>query len=185
MRRLEDKFVKKMLLFCMMLGACILIYIIYIYIYMRILPEGIIFFASCVAAVIIAIMLGIFINLKLRHIFDTFTSVVISLIVAFVLLLFSVFGPVFIDRSISYHIVFYAARNGKVNMQEIEDTFSKEIFLKRIHDAQEAGFIVSEDEGEFTPTLKAKIFTNIMYNLGKATNCLNTYEDMEKEIGND
>ncbi|MDE6887363.1 MAG: hypothetical protein K2P45_01750, partial [Eubacterium sp.] len=67
--------------------------------------------------------------------FDHFTVAVIGMVYFMGIILLAVFGPTFIDRSISYHIAFYAADTGEVDVEDIRDKFSAEIFDKRIHDA--------------------------------------------------
>lgn len=101
------------------------------------------------------------------------------------ILIFAVFGPVFIDRSISYHIAFYAAEEGTVNIDDIKDEFSNEIFRKRIDDAQVAGVIKLQDDGTFKPTIKAKIIKGILYPIGEITNSLDTYKLMKSEVDKD
>lgn len=98
------------------------------------------------------------------------------------IIVFAVFAPTFFDRSISYHMAFYATEAGSLKKSEIETVYAKRIFEKRFSDAERSGFITSTDGENFFPTTKAKIFTAISLWLGKATNSLQEYDDMKKEL---
>lgn len=100
------------------------------------------------------------------------------------MVILAVFGPTFIDRSISYHIAFYASDMGEVNIRDIEDEFSSAIFDKRIHDAVETGFITQEGD-IFRPTAKAKIMTAILKPIGEITGSLETYNQMKESVQNE
>lgn len=126
----------------------------------------------------------IFYNLKYKNqrIYDKFTSLLIGIIYCLVILVFSVFGPTFIDRSISYHIAFLAAEEKQINIEDIEEEFSDEIFQKRIHDAVITGFIVETKNGNFEPTWKSKMITRILKPIGEITGTLNEYEKLKIEL---
>nr|WP_326125945.1 hypothetical protein [uncultured Oscillibacter sp.] len=104
------------------------------------------------------------------------------LVYLFGLILLSVFGPTFIDRSISYHIAFYAADEDEIDIGEMEEVFSKEIFEKRVHDAIVSGFIAETGNGTYAPTWKAKLMSTVLKPLGKLTGSLDTYSNMVDEI---
>ena len=98
------------------------------------------------------------------------------------LIIVSVFGPTFIDRSISYHIAFYAVDEGTVDIEEIRDEFSYAIFDKRIHDAVETGFIKEKDDGTYEPATKARIMDAVLKPIGKLTGTLETYNEMIEAV---
>lgn len=136
-------------------------------------------------------MIGIIVSIILCVIFykykiyETFTIILIGINYFFIIFIFSVFGPVFIDRSISYHIAFYAVEKENIEIKKIEKSFGKDIFDKRISDAIRTGFIVENKQNKYHPSKKAKIMYNIMYPIGKMTNSLTTYENMKNKIMDD
>lgn len=113
--------------------------------------------------------------------FDYFTLSMVCLVYLMGIIILTVFGPTFIDRSISYHIAFYATDEQEVDIDEIREVFSEEIFDKRIHDAVETGFI-EEKEGIFMPTWKAKFMTFILKPIGEITGSLETYEELREKL---
>ena len=117
------------------------------------------------------------------HSFDNRFCIFLTVLVyLFGLILLSVFGPTFIDRSISYHIAFYAVDEGEIDIGEMEEVFSKEIFEKRIHDAIVSRFIVETGDGKYAPTWKAQLMTAVLKPLGELTGSLGTYSNMVDEI---
>lgn len=177
---MKDKISKKLIVFIGIIIASIVGYLICISIYTR-LTKYPIFFGSCLIALVVPMVLIIILK-KCLNIYEKFTIFPIYISCVSVILIFAVFGPVFIDRSISYHIAFYAAEEGKVNIEDIKDEFSNEIFRKRIDDAQVAGVITLQDDGTFKPTIKAKIIRGILYPIGEITNSLDTYKLMKSEV---
>lgn len=163
----------------------IICYLALIGIYTRVSTDPIIFFASLVIAIVVVVAICLLIKRITERLFDKFTIFVIGIVYCLGLIILSVFGPTFIDRSISYHIAFYAAEENVVYIEDIEKEFSTDIFNKRIHDAITTGFLVRNQNGSLSPTLKAKILYHIMKPLGELTNSLDTYYDMKEEIRSD
>lgn len=181
---------KRVLVFIFSGLISIILYFLTLGIYTRITDDPIIFVISVVLAVIIPIVICIVLS-KLwgggkkkekEAIFNSFTITIMGIVYAMGIILVAVFGPTFIDRSISYHIAFYAVEEEKIYIQDIQDEFSTEIFDKRIHDAVMTGFIEKQDDGSYTPTIKAKIMTMILTPIGHITDSLNTYQEMKKKI---
>lgn len=160
--------------------VCIVLYLLGVGIYTRISSDPIIFIASLFLAVGIPIAECFVLKFLKRDLFDGFTLGVICLVYAMGILVLSVFGPTFIDRSISYHIAFYAAEEGAVQISDIEEAYSKEIFDKRIHDAVVAGFVTQNEDGSLSPTLKAKVFYAVMAPIGKITNSMDSYYSLKE-----
>lgn len=159
----------------------IVCYICLLGIYTRLSSDPIIFFASVVIAVLVAFLCCLFLLKTGRGIFDHFTIAVIGMVYFMGVLLLAVFGPTFIDRSISYHIAFYAADMGEVDVVNIRDSFSSEIFDKRVHDAVVTG-VIKEDHGKLVPTLKAKWISAVLKQLGEMTDSPDTYNEMKERI---
>lgn len=160
-------------------GISIALYFLIIGIYTRISADPIIFFASLVVSVAVAVVNGII--LRKTGLFDNFTLSMICLVYLMGIIILTVFGPTFIDRSISYHIAFYAADEQKVDIDEIRQKFSEEIFNKRIHDAVETGFI-EEKDGIYMPTWKAELITFLLKPIGEITGSLDTYEELREKL---
>ncbi len=157
-------------------------YLCLIGIYTRLSSDPIIFFASVVIAVLAAFLCCIFLIKKGGGMFDHFTVAVIGMVYFMGIILLAVFGPTFIDRSISYHIAFYAADTGEVDVEDIRDKFSAEIFDKRIHDAVVSGALKTEND-KLVPTWKAKCLAVILKPLGEITGSLDTYHVIMEGVG--
>lgn len=164
----------------------IFLYLVLIGVYTRLSKDPIIFIASLIIGPVSAVMS----TLLAEHLFarggrsfyNRFCIFLTVLVYLFGLILLSVFGPTFIDRSISYHIAFYAADEGEIDIGEMEEVFSKEIFEKRIHDAIISGVITETGERKYAPTWKAKLMTAVLKPLGELTGSLGTYSNMVDEI---
>lgn len=165
-------------------GGAVIFYITTLGLYTRLSHDPIVFFASLFMAAVISALAGVLLWAlgKKRALFDGFAVTLMSMVYFLGLVLFITFGPVFIDRSISYHLAFYATENEKIFVDDIRDEFSKEIFEKRIHDAIATGFLKANEDGSCSPSGKAKIMTVLLLPLGKLTGTLKTYETMKKEI---
>ena len=165
-------------------GGVILCYILAISAYTRLSSDPIIFFASLAIALFLSVLSAVLL-LQLgrkNRLFDGFTAVLSSLVYFFGLVVFITFGPVFIDRSISYHLAFYAAEKERIEIEAIREEFSSEIFEKRIHDAITTGFLLPNDDGTYSPSSKAKLMTAVLLPLGRMTNSSGTYENMKEEL---
>ena len=158
----------------------VILYIICISIYIRLANIPIIFFASIIISIIVSLLTTFIINIK--KIYEKFTIVLVNIIYFLILIIISVFGPVFIERSISYHIAFLAAENTYISREDVENEFVKEIFDKRMYDATIAGFLTKEENGTYKSTMKSKIFYSVLYPLGEITGSLETYKRLKKQI---
>ena len=173
---------KKLIFFLGGGGSIIVIFLLGMGIYTRIYPNPIIFFASLILGMV-SVILGCFIIQKLsKKLFDSFTIFTMSAVYYLGIIILSVFGPTFIDRSISYHIVFYAAEKEEFYVEDIEREFSKDIFNKRIYDAVATGFLKQNKNGSISPTIKSKIMYTILKPIGEVTNSMSTYYEMKKKV---
>lgn len=159
----------------------VICYLCFIGIYTRTVSDPIIFFASVIIAALVTLICCLFLCWKGKGLLDHFMVAMMGMVYFMGVVMLAVFGPTFIDRSISYHIAFYAADMGKVDIETIRDSFSDEIFDKRIHDAVAAG-VIKEDNGELVPTIKAEMITAVLKPLGKLTGSLDTYDGMKEEV---
>ena len=165
--------------------AVLMLYILGIGLYTRSSEDPIIFFASLVIGIIVVTVVCLFIMKTAKGIYDKFTVFVMGIVYFLGVISISVFGPTFIDRSISYHIAFYAVEEGEVCVDDIKEAFSKDIFEKRMHDATETGFLVVNDDGNMVPTVKAKLMYYVLKPLGDLTGSMDTYYEMKEEVEND
>lgn len=111
-----------------------------------------------------------------------FESFLIYICCVQLLLVFTVFGPTFVDRSVSYHMVFLASETGKLDMEYMEAVYSQDMLQKRVDDELKSGMIHDMGNHIYAPTLKAKIATGILKPIGYLTNTLDTYEQFKEEM---
>lgn len=181
MKQCRSRELKKMLFFLwggVMAAIC---YLCLTGIYVRVSADPIIFISSFVIAPVTVFGCCMLLMKKGEGLFDRFTITMIGLVYFMGIMLLAVFGPTFIDRSISYHIAFYASDMGEVDIEDIRDEFSAEIFDKRIHDAVETG-VLKKEGGRFLPTWKARFVAAVLKPLGKLTGSLDTYNEMKEKV---
>lgn len=180
---MQKEKIRKIVIFIRGGVLSILLYLVLIGVYTRCSEDPIIFFASLVIAMVVIGINGFL--LRRSGLFDSFTLCMICFVYFMGLVVLTTYGPTFIDRSISYHIAFYATDEEKVDIDEMREEFSEKIFDKRIHDAVETGFIEKGTDGYYTPTWKAKVMTSILKPIGKATGSLQTYEELREVLKNE
>lgn len=108
-----------------------------------------------IASIVVTVL--IFSYLEIRKIYGTYINSLLSIIVLLNLLLFSILVPVFIERSMSYHITFYIAENEPVSYKELKDKFAIAEFNKRLDELSKSGFLQISDTIIY-PTDKAILF---------------------------
>ena len=164
---MKNKIGQKIGIFILVGGISAGLYFLLIGIYTRISADPIIFFASLFIAVIVIGISGII--LWKTGLFDPFTLSMVSLVYLMGIIMLTVFGPTFIDRSISYHIAFYAVDEQKVDIDEMRQAFSQEIFIV-------------EKEGVYEPTWKAELMTFFLKPIGEMTGSLDTYKELKEQL---
>ena len=89
------------------------------------------------------------------------------------LMLFSIFTSIFIDRSLTYHTIFYAVDKKVISKDDLDKIFNCNIYkLERIKDMTDMGMLRCSgdysDGGSFSlyPTKRGKVFSNFMNVLG-------------------
>lgn len=135
---------------------------------------GTVFQESIYAIVATGISLGLIGHLSMG-LWSRFEKVVLILFAMSVTLNFAIFGPIFIDRSISYHLVMLAAENKHLSVQKINDVVFERMLQKRIEELSKAGLIVVDDQKNIIPTKKGMEMTKVLVWLGLATGTLNEY----------
>lgn len=160
-------------------------YLCAIGIYTRVSKDPIIFFASIVIAIVTTIIICTVLYKFIRVNWDIFTTSMVGIVYFLGIMIIAIFGPTFIDRSISYHIAFYAVEEKNVNVEEMRKVFSEEIFEKRIHDAVATGFVNENQDKSLSPTIKAKIMYHVLEPIGELTDSLGTYESMKEKMSDE
>lgn len=162
----------------------IILYLIGIGTYTRLSSDPIIFFASLFIGIIAVSIVCVASAIKAREYLDKFTVFLGGMIWYLGIIIFSIFGPTFIDRSISYHIAFYAVEENNIYVEDIEETLSNEVVEKRIHDALATGVLTINTDGSISPTLKAKLIYYTLKPIGELTNSMDTYNNMKEDFIN-
>ncbi len=162
----------------------VILYLIGIGTYTRLSSDPIIFFASLFIGIIVVSIVCVASVIKAQEYLDRFTVFLGGMVWYLGIIIFSIFGPTFIDRSISYHIAFYAVEENYIYIEDIEETLSNEIVEKRIHDALATGVLTVNDDGSISPTLKAKLIYYTLKPLGELTNSMDTYNNMKEDFKN-
>lgn len=175
-------FLKKSGAFLISFIITFIVYLMLVRMLTSLFPQKILFFGACLISIITSLLTIILCQLFSKNSYDTFNAVLLYLVSALLLIVFTIMGPAFIDRSISYHIVFYATEKNNIKIEEMEDVFAHEIFEKRINDELKAGMIESLPNGTYCATTKAKVISFVLLLLGKVTGTLGTYNDMKNKI---
>ena len=173
---------RKLLILSLLSFANILILAISINIYSTISNRPVLFFASVSLIVFFSIFNYFIFKKYFKNEFDSFAILINNICIALICLIFSVFSHVFIDRSLSYHIAFYASQNKSIDFKYFKDKTAKFVFEKREKDAVSAGFISKNTDGTYSPTLKATIFTKFMMFYGNLTNSLDDYNLLKGQM---
>lgn len=166
-------------------GIDVVVYLILLSLYTRISSDPIIFFASVLIAMVSTVIICFALYKLLKGRWDAFTTSVVGLTYFLGITIIAVFGPTFIDRSISYHIAFYAVEEERIDVDEMRDVFSEEIFDKRIHDALSTGFVTKNEDGSLSPTTKARLMYDILKPIGILTDSFDTYDNLKEMMLND
>ena len=165
----------------------ICIYVCAIGIYARLSDYPMFFPVSCIFSCVIPLITYMLFKKRLRGSLDIIAQHLLIFSSALTILIFSVFGPTFIDRSISYHLAFIAVEQGELNKSKLDQTgYTLEVFNKRYEDALVSGFIKKTNKGDaYIPTVKAKIMYKILMPLGKITGSLSEYDSLKEAINNE
>ena len=92
-----------------------------------------------------------------------------SLTIVMSIFIFNVFFPIFIDRSISYHIVMSASKpDFSINNIEYSQ-YTKNMYKDRIKELEKLG-LINNNGGIITQTKFGKIFSAVIYITSKISN---------------
>ena len=103
-----------------------------------------------------------------------------SLLIVSTTFIFSIFGPVFIDRSLSYHIIFLAEEEKNLNINQISNEAFQYIFIRRFEELDKAGMIKISSQGEINLTYKGLLISKSLLLIGASTNLLEGYNDFKR-----
>jgi hypothetical protein len=142
---------------------------------------GTVFQESIAAIATIALVLGIgaFFGMHRFGVFEKMITIGLALSLTFN---FAIFGPIFIDRSISYHLVMLAADNNKVDQQKIKEVMFEKMFQKRLSELSNANLILLNEDLYITPTSKGVVMTNALIWLGLITSTLGEYKQTNEAL---
>jgi hypothetical protein len=110
-------------------------------------------------------------SMNLLSLFEKLIIIFLALSVAFN---FAIFGPIFIDRSISYHLVMLTAENKGLPVQKINDVVFEQMLKKRMEELSKAG-LIEIDQQNILPTTRGIGMTKFLVWLGLVTGTLNEY----------
>ena len=120
----------------------------------------------------VSLSLVAFFSMKLWNLFEKLIIILLALSVTFN---FAIFGPIFIDRSISYHLVMLTAENKRLPVKKINDVVFEQMLKKRMEELSQAGLIEVDQQKNILPTDRGKSMTNFLVWLGLVTGTLNEY----------
>jgi len=160
--------------------ASIVIYCLLLGLY-AIFQVGTVFQESIAAIATIALILGIgaIFGMQRFAVFEKIITIGLALSLTFN---FAIFGPIFIDRSISYHLVMLAADNNKVEQKKIKEVMYEQMFQKRLSELSNANLIQLNEDGSISPTPKGVIMTNALIWLGLITGTLDEYKQANEAL---
>lgn len=98
------------------------------------------------------------------------------------LLIYSIFGPIFVDRSVSYHIVEISEDANGISFQEIKRS-SDRMIKKRLEEMVNLGLVVEVD-GRYFPTKKGKVFNFFVKRIEKLSGYENEYYVFKQSVLN-
>ena len=89
--------------------------------------------------------------------------------------------PIVVERSLSCFIYFYAVEEGHVAASQIPQDFNQAFIQKRFDDGVEGNFLRQQD-GQYVPTFRTKVFYTVYYPLGRLTHTLPNYQHFKKRL---
>lgn len=114
--------------------------------------------------------------LKIR-LFNTYEKIMISFFSMSLIFIAGVFGPVFIDRSISYQIVMAAAENKSITLDTLLTT-ARPMYQKRLTELETLGLLSSSTE-KTEPTAKGRFVAKSWLIIGRLTKTRNEYKNFK------
>jgi energy-coupling factor transporter transmembrane protein EcfT len=137
-----------------------------------------VFVNSLVTSLIISLFY--FIVLIKIKIYNSFEKKIISSICFLFLMNLSVFGPVFIDRSISYYITMNAVEKKNFSARQLHLKTSKQVYEKRLVELCSLGLIQKLNMDTYEKTRLGDVFFVFFHTLGKLTGTLREYENFSR-----
>ena len=98
------------------------------------------------------------------------------------LLIYSIFGPIFVDRSVSYHIVEISEDANGISFQEIKRS-SDRMIKKRLDEMVNLG-LIKEIDGKYFPTKKGKVFNFLVKKIEQLSGYDNEYYVFKQSVLN-
>lgn len=134
---------------------------------------------ATIATIALVLGMGAFFGMQKFGVFEKIITIGLALSLTFN---FAIFGPIFIDRSISYHLVMLAADNNKVEQKKIKEVMYEQMFQKRLSELSNANLIQLNEDGSIAPTSRGLVMTNTLIWLGLITNTLGEYKQTNEAL---
>ena len=131
-----------------------------------------------IASIGLILALASFFTLRLFGVFEK----IIIISTLSIVFNFAIFGPIFIDRSVSYHLVMLVADNSKVQQKKIKEVMYGQMFQKRLFELTKANLIQLNEDGYLTPTSKGLVMNNALNWLGVITGTLGEYKQTDEAL---
>ena len=139
------------------------------------LKVGTVFQESLLAIASVGIFLigSAYFGMKLFALYEKIAIIFLALSLTFN---FAVFGPIFIDRSISYHMVMLVSENGKIKTKNLKEVVFTQMLDKRVSELTQANLIQLDEQGNIISTPRGNLMTKVLELLGYMTGTLGEFK---------
>lgn len=139
-------------------------------------------FGKSVFLLLITVCL-LFVFLRRRNWYTPFENGLVCLTVFCMVFIFNVFGPIFVDRSLSYHMILASADNNiRYTEKSITEKTGQGIYRKRVKELQLMGLLQELPDGTVKATRAGQTFSNVALAIGKMTDSLEEYDGFSGEL---
>ncbi len=178
-------FKKQLAFFLLGGGASLILFLVLVALINRVINFPIFITSMALSVVVPLVIIFIHYFCSKFKIYDKMHFILLYFAYLFLLILFAIFGPVFIERSLSYYLVMYTSEldnQGKhATVEDITRIFSNERNTSlRIEQIQKSNFISVDKNGAITPNKFVKFISYVIYYIGIITNTLGEYNDIKK-----
>ncbi|MDR1241581.1 MAG: hypothetical protein LBM00_02180 [Deltaproteobacteria bacterium] len=164
--------------FCVITVICAVLFILVQKLVIAFVPASVL---TC--AIIACVCIAVAGFIVFSHLNKSYYSGMLAAIAYFSsFMLFSVFTSVFIDRSLTYHIIFYSASHGSISENNMAVLFNSSPYKEqRIEDMLSKGYLIKVGD-EYQPTDRAGYFAKVLMALGEFYNINSTWESVETQM---
>jgi hypothetical protein len=154
------------------IALCLGLYILFCYI-----PDKVLFITPYLI-LLNTLLFSIFWHIWKNELFETF---LIFCCFACMNFSFVFLAPYAVDRSLSTFIFFYSIQHNGFPENSISDKYMTDFYIRRLNDGVNGNFLIKKDS-KYYPTLRTKMYYNLMYPIGLATNSLENYNKFSNEV---